>query len=178
MITLETEFASSAGGFLNEPLTYKQVVRSSVAAVYVRSRDGIIKDYEAFTIRIDPKGKVQKFPNGVVKVIEDDTENYPSTGQFGISAWTYKNKGAALAKFEALNNESTEDKTASVKEMLIPVKEFTVKELAEFNQVEYPIAAIFVRESLAVGKIQFLRAERRNLTGKGKPSNIYSAKTS
>lgn len=173
MIKLETTFVSSAGGFVNEPLTYNQVTRSDKAAVYVRSRNGMIKDYEAFEIKVDPKGKVLKFPNGVSKTIEDDTEKYPSTGQFGFIAWSYKNKGAAMAKFEELNKkESAPDSVNQSKDLLIPVMEFTVGECAEFNKVEYPIAAVFVREALATNKIKFLRTERKG--NAKRPSNIYT----
>jgi len=173
MITLEKEFTSGDGGFSGpDILTYKQVTRSEKAAVYQRSRGTYIKDFETIAIRVDPKGKVQKFPGGIVKVIEEDREMYPSTGQWGKMGWSFKNKGAALEKFERLNSEIlTEDAPEEAFAMTIPIGEFSTKDLANSNGIEYPIAALWIKTSLETGVIKFLKEERRNV--KGKPSKIF-----
>jgi hypothetical protein len=54
--------------------------------------------------------------------------------------------------------------------LLIPVGEFSTKELAEFNKVDYPIAAVFMKENPTA--IKFVRSERRN--AKGKPTNLFT----
>jgi len=197
MKTLETTFVSAAGGFANEPLTYTQITRTQKFAVYQRERDGVIKDYEVFEIKIDPKGKVQKFPNGSIKVVEDDTEKYASTNQFGRIAWSFKNRGGALHRFNELcnpqlaaailvNEEDTDpvEQTAPVATgrrgrakgerplLVVGEGEFSCKELAAANNVEYPVAVVFIREAIEAGTLKFVRSERRQ--AKGKETNLYS----
>lgn len=174
MIKLTEKFTSGTGGFITEPLDYRQVKRTDKAAIYERSRNGQVYDYEVFLIKIDPKGKVQKFPNGTTNILEDDTEKYPSNNQFGRIAWACINLEAAERRFEMLKQQSIDDEQepASVKEMLIPVGEFTVGELAAKNNVEYPQAFLFIKSGLESKNIKFLREERRH--AKGKASKIYA----
>jgi hypothetical protein len=98
MIKLETEFKSGEGGYSSDPLTYTQVIRNEWFAVYCRSKsNGRPKDWETIIIKVSPKGhKIFK------KVYLDDTEEYPSTGQFGSKAWSFRNKQAAIDKFNFL----------------------------------------------------------------------------
>lgn len=194
MIKLETEFVSGVGGFSATPLTYKQVVRNDSFAVYERSYAGRIKDYETIIIKVNPKG-FQIFDG---KPLEDDTEVYPSTGQFGFKAWSYGNKGAAIHRFIELTNESVkpEDDGNEVEpvgdapvtdavvtghrgrkpkerhELQIPVGEFSIKEMNELNQSEYQDSLFFINEQITKGTIKYLRDERRN--AKGKPSRIFA----
>lgn len=192
MISLALTFVSGDGGYGPPPgpLTYVQVARTDKVAVYQRFyADGRPKDFETFKIKVNPKGMVQKFPNGVIKIVEDDTEKYPSTGQFGFIAWSFHNKGAAMARYEKLCKEADGIEDApvevvesvgetpvskppkEVKALLVPVGEFTVGELADKNSVNYVTAHLYVKSE--IGKsIKFLRQERRN--AKGKLSNIYS----
>lgn len=170
MIKLPEKFTSGSGGFPGvDVLDYRQVKRTDTAAIYERSRNGKIFDYEVFIIKVDPKGKVQKFPNGTTNTLEDDTEKYPSNNQFGHIAWACVNLEAANRRFEMLQNGKEEPE--SVKEILIPVGEFTVGELAQQNNIEYLPASLFVKDGIASHSIKFLREERRNV--KGKPSKIY-----
>jgi hypothetical protein len=172
MIKLPTEFVSGDGGFTTDPLTYKLVTRNDMAAVYERSRDGHVKDYEAFLIKVDPKGKIQKFPGGTIKVVEDDTEKYPTNSQFGRIAWSFGNKEAAIRRFEKISIIPPDDEDDEpVQKIVVPVGEFTVTELATQNKVEYVTAAMFVKASVADGSVKFVREERRNL--RGKMSKIY-----
>jgi len=99
MITLPVTFTSGEAGFSADPLTYTQVVREGMFAVYERSRDGLVKDYEVIKIRIALKGDVS-----FKKITEEDTEHYPSTGTWGKKGWSFRSKGGALAKFEELKN--------------------------------------------------------------------------
>ena len=178
MITLETNFVSGDGGFASDPLTYRQLKRTAKVALYERSRDGKVKDYEVFIIKIEPKGKISKFPNGVVKVAEDDKEKYPSTGQFGFVAWSFGGLSAAEQRFEKLDKEENlpeDEEESSVKEIVIPLGEFTIGEMATKNEVPYSQAFLFIKAGVEKNEIKFLREERR--AAKGKPSKIY-AKTS
>lgn len=175
MISLELTFTDGAGGYSADPLTYKQIRRSVKVALYQRFySDGRPKDFEVFIIRVDPKGKIQKFPGGVVKVVEDDTERYPSGGQFGFTAWSFGNLTAANARFEKLDKEENlpEGEEESAKTITLPVGEFTVGELVTANGVPYSQAAAFVRDGVKDKTINLLREERRGTSKK--PSNIYA----
>lgn len=170
MIKLELQFVSGDGGFSADPLTYKQLARTENTAIYERSRDGKVKDYEVFRIKILPKGTT------VFKTVtEDDQEKYPSTGQFGISAWSFRSKGGAFARYEELKKEASDKETEEAeapKSLVVPIGEFTVGEFAEKNSLSYANAFLIVKASLANNSVKFLREERRQ--AKGKPSKIYS----
>lgn len=174
MISLETNFVSGEGGFASDPLTYRQVKRTDKVAIYERSRDGKVKDYEVILIKVEPKGKVMKFPNGTIKVLEDDREKYPSTGQFGFSGWSFRGLGAAESRYEKLCKEADlpveEEEEAKV--ISIPLGEFTVGELAEKNGVPYSQAFLFIKAGIEDKSINFLREERR--AAKGKPSRVFA----
>ena len=97
MIRLEETFTSGAGGF-NPPLTYKQLCRNESVAVYERyNPDGRIKDYEVFNIQVHQKGKMI-----FNQVLEEDREVYPGSSQFGQTAWSFGNVGAAMDRFKRL----------------------------------------------------------------------------
>lgn len=182
MITLPIEFKSGEGGFSTDPLTYKQIKRDGNLALYERSREGKVYDYELIIITVVPKGTVQKFPNGVIKTIEDDTEHYPSTGSFGKKAWALGFDRVAAEKYfeERLTKrdfvavEKPEEETAAEVEIPVSVKvdgEFSTKEYAEKNKMDYPTAYLAIKAGLADGTIKFIREERRNV--KGKPTKLF-----
>jgi len=176
MVTLEKEFVSGDGGFSTDPLTYKQVKRTETVAIYERSRDGQVKDYEVFIIRVDPKGKVQKFPNGSVKVLEDDIEKYPSSGVFGFTAWSIGSLKGAEYRFDELVAKGVaaaaeEENPTPEKAIIMPVGEFSTKELATANGIDYLAASLFIKAGLGDGTIKFVREERRNV--KGKATKLY-----
>lgn len=204
MIQLPLSFVSGDGGFSTSPLTYTQLKRNDKFAVYERSRDGKPYDYEVITIKVNPKGKELKFPNGIVKVVEDDTELYPTTSQWGRLAWTLPNQGIAMVRFLELSKEGitedislssdvvkdptpalqsenhpdeTEDDAKPYKgpDLLIPVGEFSTKDLAAFNNVEYPTAFLFRKDREHKGQIKFVRSERR--ATKGKPTQLFTKVT-
>ncbi len=177
MKSLETTFVSGDGGFASAPLTYHQVKRSAKCAIYERSRDGSVKDYEVFIIRVEPKGKILKFPKGITKLVEDDTENYPATSNFGRTAWSFGNLKAAERRFEELDKAENlpEEEEEPEKTFNIPLGEFTVTEFASFNELLYPQAFLFIKEAVENKTITVLREERRAL--KGKKSKIYAKTT-
>lgn len=170
MIKLETTFVSGEGGFSTDPLTYTQLARTENTAIYERSRSGSVKDYEVFRIKILAKGT--KIFDAIT---EDDQEKYPGTSQFGFIAWSFNQRLAAMKRYEQLSKDDA-DKAAEAlepkKELLIPVKEFTVGEFAEANGMTYANAFIFVKGALEKGSVKFVREERRQ--AKGKASKIYS----
>jgi hypothetical protein len=131
MKTLQTEFISGDGGFSANPLTYKQLARNQNYAIYERSRDGEVKDYEVFKIRILPKGhKI------FAKILEDDEEQYPSTGQFGVSAWSFGGKFGlerAMNRYKSLNNKSLEEPVKKAKITLPAKPKWTMLDLLAVN---------------------------------------------
>jgi hypothetical protein len=187
MIILENTFTSAAGGFAGEPLNYTQIIRSDKAAVYERSRDGIVKDYETIKIRIVPSGTVQKFPNGVTKITEDDTENYATTSLWGKIGWSFKNKQAAINKFNELNtaqagkDDVNEDEPVAVNvaskinntTFIFPATaNFSTKDFAETNKCEYITASLFLKSAVNDGSVKTAGQERRN--SRGKLTNLFT----
>lgn len=181
MIKLEETFTSGVGGFTGQDvLTYRQLIRSEKAAIYERSRDGVIKDYEVITIKINPKG-FQVF-NG--KPLEDDTEMYPSTGQFGFKAWSFhgsNGKQAAINKFNELNtdqavkneeNEMEEVVNSNTTFIFPSSATFSTRELADTNKTEYITASLWIKDAVKSGIIKSAGSERRNV--KGKATNLFS----
>lgn len=169
MIKLEETFISGDGGFSTDPQTYTQIKRTDKSAIYQVSRDGKINGFEVFLIKILPKG-TQIF----AKTQEEDEEKYPSTGTFGKTAWFCATLERANERYEELNNASVNaDAEEEKKEnLIIPVGEFSTKDFAESNKIEYPIAFLFIKSAIEENKIKFVREERRNV--KGKPSKIYT----
>jgi hypothetical protein len=205
MITLEKEFISGVGGFSQSPgpLKYVQLDRTNGLpinfAVYQRFyADGKPKDFETFRIKIVPKG-IQKFPGGASREILDDTERYAHTSEFGFTAWSFENEGAARWKFKKLatGNEinddvivdttsidsdvSVKDTTPSpsssvktnVKDLLIPVGVFKTQQLADHNNVHYNDARAFINLNLGT-KIKSLGRDESH-KGKGQKPVLFAA---
>lgn len=103
MKTLEIEFTSGEGGFSATPLTYKQIVRNQDFAVYERSLNGKVRDFELIKIKVHLKGH-QIFQ----KIVDEDTEVYPSSSQWGHFGWTYNDKNSALSEYKTRCNPSVE----------------------------------------------------------------------
>lgn len=167
VIKLQEKFVSGDGGFSSDPLTYTQVVRNENTAIYERSRNGKVKDYEVFHIKILPKG-TQIFQT----VTKEDEEKYPSTSQFGFSAWSYQTKHAAVVRYEKLNKRSDPAAENTPSSVIIPNVEFTVGEFAKQNSLSYANAFVFIKNAVANNFVKFVREERRNV--KGKPSKIFA----
>ena len=71
------------------------------------------------------------------------------------------------------SDEPVKPHTPSVKKELILFDgEFSVKELAEKNGVQYPIASVFLKEQEASGLVKRTREERRN--PKGPMTQLFS----
>lgn len=191
MITLEKEFVSGAGGYAQEPLTYKQLFRTENVALYARYRgDGTLKDHEVFKIKVTPKG-TEIFK----KITEDDIECYPSSNVFGKTAWSYKNYNAALQKYNDLVLESAERAEIDFKEnvenamnaprrgkgrrrvvrpeLVFPTSEtWSMKELLAANSEAYthPSAYVTLQEKIKAGLVVEVA---RVPQGRGKPAVMY-----
>ena len=71
------------------------------------------------------------------------------------------------------SGEPSAPRTPSVKKQLVLLDgEFSVKDLAEKNGVEYPIASVFLKAQLAAGVVHPTREERRN--PKGPMTQLFS----
>ena len=167
-----------------------QIKRSPNAAVYeVKAAKGEVVGYEVFKIKVTPKGT-----DIYGTILEDDTENYPCKGSFGKTAWFITDMSKALVRFYEIDQlvtdtleetESTQPLTTNSvpskrgrkkierEPLKFPNGEFSVNELAEFNQVTYVVAFTLMKEEETKGKVKFVRSERRN--AKGKPTKIFQA---
>jgi hypothetical protein len=172
MIKLQTQFVSGEGGYSSNPLTYTQVIRNDTYAVYERSLDGRVKDYETFVIVIKKKGH-----NCFGTIAQEDTEEYTSTGKFGKKAWSFKNKTAALNKFNELTAKNIIDDTDEdddKKSIVIPRENFTMKNLVGLN-TEYtqPVLYIEIQNLIKSNKVKVV-GHQKSESGRGKPQVIYS----
>ena len=200
MKQLETQFVSGEGGFSATPLTYTQVIRNNNFAVYERSLDGKVKDYETIHIKILKAG-TRIFQ----QVLTEDEERYPGTSEFGRLAWSFTGNGknAAINKF----NQLTEDKNEAVKPKKIvedkgfkaliknklsqepkirgrkrkerptivypTVEQWLMKDLLTLNpKWTQPLAYIQLKKDVGLGKVKEV-ARIKNQTGRGRASVAY-----
>lgn len=161
--------------------------------IYKRTKsDNSIFGYEVFIPSVKKAG-TYPLPGGKTITYTEDFEEYPGASKFGLSAWFCTNETMANKRFQSIignaqeivdvsdaDDEPTEIQPvksagrpkADRPALLVPVGEFSTTELAEHNKVDYPIAAVFVRENVAAGKLKFVRAEQRN--AKGKKTNLFT----
>lgn len=162
---------------------------------------GQIFGFEVFVPSITKAGTVQKFPNGTTRTIDEDMENYPGASVFGRSAFFCQSLERADGRFATMMGQEIEEAepvaaaekySIAVIEstpvapkhrgrpkvdrptLLFPVGEFSVKELAEQNKVDYPVAFLFLKEKEAAGLVEFTREERR--AAKGKATKLFRSK--
>lgn len=163
--------------------------------VYIYRRvlkTGKIFGFEVFVAKFIKAGTVLKFPGGVEKTITEDTEQYATKTDFGKRAWFCSSLERAETRFKQLieiqhntteNEEESEvetDGTSGVRGrpkadrpvLTLPVAEFSIKELAEQNKVDYSVAFIFAKEMETAGKIKRTREERR--AARGKATQLFS----
>ena len=167
-------------------VTLTQIKRTDTVALYQRTqKNGAPGGYEVFIIKKRLKG--QPLPGGLFEL--EDREVYPSANSFGKTGWAPGSLWHAMkiynelvtGKIEPVEGEDTEDapevptvkrEKKTPKVLTIPVAEFSCKELAASNQVEYPEAFIFLKSAVDLGTVKFVREERRNV--KGKPTKIFT----
>ena len=175
-------------------VTLTQLKRTPTVALYQRTqKNGMPQGYEVFMVKIVKAGTPQ-LGGGVV---EEDYEVYPRANSFGKTAWAPCSLGHAEKIYENLvkglkpcdvgeddaeedegaeTPETTEPKAKRVKKELpvltLPATEFSVKELAEQNKVEYSVAYLNVKSWLEAKTVKLVRTERR--AAKGKETSIYA----
>ena len=178
---------------------FTQVKRNEHVALYRRTVEatGKYDGHEVFLIKVRHKG--DKLPGGLVEA--EDREVYPSANAFSKIAWqmglgaceqkfqemTDRMNGIVHEKPEEPEEEEAETPAAAGEEpkhrgrpkkelptFVLPDGEFSVKDLAAANSVEYVTAYQFVKQE--EGKtIVPTRSERR--AEKGKPTQLYSKKS-
>lgn len=201
MKQIESEFKTNANGTgLQTFLMVLHGTNPEGNNVYIYQRtteDNKPYGFEVFIPNIKKAG-TYPLPGGKEITYPEDFEEYPGASLFGKKAWSCLTlerakehferlmcKGAAevdeeepekdalSVSSEVIFNPSSPKKQKGMKPILIyPVGEFSVKDLAETNKVDYPIAFIFVKESISTGKIKETRKERRNV--KGKETQLYA----
>jgi len=188
MKPLELEFVKNIGQTGNQ--TFKQL-ESGIAAngktIYIYSRTyndghrmGNIFSYETIIAVVKPAGEFT-LPNGTTLIHEDDYEEYATTSTFGRLGWEFPSLKGAKNKFDELvAGKTTENipagpvKTKKTKKTLpsltYPTMEFSTKEIASLNNLDYPTTYQSMMKDVADGKIKFLRSKS---LGKGKPTKMY-----
>lgn len=199
MIKLKEKFESGDGGFSAAPLFYTQIVRNDKFAVYERSRDGKVKDYETIKVKILKAG-TRIFQ----QVLTEDEERYPGTSEFGRSAWSFSGdvksaKVAAVNKFNKLTEDLNPKQVVEDKEfealvsaklnkepkirgrkrkerptLVYPVVEqWFMKDLITLNpKWTQPLAYIQLKKDVGLGKVKEV-ARIKNQTGRGRASVAY-----
>lgn len=176
-------------------VTLTQLKRTPTVALYQRTqKNDAPQGYEVFMVKVVEAGT--PLPGG--GVVEESYEQYPTANRFGKTAWAplslrhaekiYENlvKGLKPCNVDEETDEDETPETPTVPrvpgqrgrvkgerpQLTVPVMEFTVKELAEANKVDYPVAFTFIKEAIEGKTIKFVRSERR--ATRGKESNIYA----
>lgn len=201
MKLLDKEFVSNAnqtGTQTFKQVKSETLPNGKNVYLYVRvAEDNTVFAYEVFTASVKKAGEY-KLPKGKTIVYDDDFEEYPGSSKFGVSAWFIPSLISAEAKFLTLTTEPVKvEKSdpavvggAALGNSLAPSKkvgrgrpkgerplldlpdmEFSVKELAIKNSVQYPVAFLFLKEAEAAGKVKRTRTERR--AAKGKPTQLF-----
>lgn len=182
----------------SDAVTLKQIKRTPPdaphpAALYERwHKSGRLQGYETFIIKIVKAGTPQQGGG----FVEEDYEVYPRFRSFGRIAWAPSSKAHAEKIYNNLvegkrpcdvGNEVEDDDTDTADEpqtvnvikvqkptvdLTLPDGEFSTKELAEKNGVDYSIAYLFVKAGLAENKVKPTREERR--AARGKATQLYA----
>jgi len=199
MKLLPIEKVWTGDGFgATDAVTLKQIKRTPSdaphpAALYERyKKNGMLEGYEVFIIKIVKAGTPQ-LGGGFVK---EDYEVYPRSNSFHSIAWQPDNLNTAEKYYENLingnrprdavaeieDNDETEGQTVPVvhvtkvqkpvADLTLPEGEFSTKELAEKNGVDYSIAYLFLKAGLASNKVKPTREERR--ASRGKATQLFS----
>jgi hypothetical protein len=160
--------------------------------VYIYKRtleNGNVFAYEVFIPSVKKAGEYP-LPNGKTIVYADDFEEYPGASKFGHSAFCCKNLDRANAHFEGMmldpnlevvpsDDADSDDKPTIINRraygkktvLSLPTTEFSTQVLADFNKVEYYVAANFLREQKADNKIKLVRSQRIGTSKR--PTNFY-----
>lgn len=129
----------------------------------------------------------------------EPAETFPGSEQWGISGWTYKNLFAAEQRYDSIlgkisislvdsepdDPEINESTLPSIHRgrprrnkitLVLPPGEFSTKDVAELNTVDYADAVFFLKDKIASGAVKSVREERR--APRGPMTKIFSVITS
>ena len=160
-------------------------------------KQGQVFGYEVIIPSVKKAG-TYPLPGGKTITYTEDFQEYAGASKFGKSAWSYPSNLLKAAekkfKFEMEKGEKSEplmvgavaianslspnpSKTKGRPRvdrplLTIPEGEFSTTELAELNKVDYPVAALFLKDNEAAGKVMRTRTERR--ASRGKETQLYS----
>lgn len=178
---LDSEFTKT--GF-----RYKQVWRENDVAIFHKADiSGSIPRDAGFEVVIVTQHNGYEIGGNTI----EPSEVYPGSERWGILGWTYTNFLQAETRFNKVKNPenraqnieidmvdtppvfSSEPKSGNRRgrkplekpEIVIPEGEFSVKELAEANHVQYVIAYMFVKENVAKGLLKTTQEVRRAARG-------------
>lgn len=196
MKEIELEFDTNANAM--GIMTFRRVQQGTNHAgkhVYIYSReypDCAPSRFEVFIPSVKKAG-IYKLPGDKTITYTEDFEEYPGAAKFGFSAWDCNslphakmvyNRLMAIGEVVEIPEEIEKETSATTEPaapkhrgrqkgkrpvLTVPIgKEFSVKELAAYNNVEYIVAAVFVKESAT---IKYVRSERRN--PKGPETKLY-----
>ena len=175
MITLPQTKRWTGDGFGDtDARIFTLVQRNEKVALFKRTveKTGRSDGYEVFVVKMRLKG--QALPGGLFE--QEDREVYPSAGSFGKTAWHIHNLPFAKQRFEDLTLKGAveaEEENAPAKTYLIPAGDFTTKEFAAANNVEYSEATIWLREN--TGTLVLITGERKPPAGtRGKASKTFA----
>lgn len=196
MRTIEEQFsynANQTGVQSFERVCQQQTPTGHNAYIYKRVLpDGRIFGFEVFVPSVKKAG-TYPLPNGKSISYEEDFEEYPGAAKFGRSAWACITEERARVRLADLvkalpvalvesPEEEKESVTAPVSNgrgrprgerpvLSMPEGEFSCKELAEKNGVEYVTAFVFLKEAEEAGTVKRTRTERR--AARGKPTQLF-----
>jgi hypothetical protein len=191
MKPIEIEFESNANATgLQQFRRLKHGVNPQGKNVYLYVRTyangknlGKVFGYEVFAPTITKAGTVQTFPNGITRTIEEDTENYPGATLFGKTAYFCSSMESAEKRFAEMMEQPLEDAVeedieppkGKKPDMIIPVGEFTIEDLAQQNNVSYPTARNGLQFFLYYKEVKLAKKQR---IGNAKRPTKFFTKTS
>lgn len=171
---MSTNYQPIANEFDHKGFHYRLIERRGDLAIFEQSK---IVAYEV--VEIQKRDAWEIAGNSIPA-----HEAIPSSEQWGTKGFTCIDLDAAKNRLGRMERgeirpelpdeepESVVNYTKPNKELILPVGEFTVGELAAKNGVLYPIAFAFVKCAVGEKKVKFLREERKG--NARRPSKIYS----
>lgn len=116
------------------------------------------------------KAKFNELVTGTIETSQDIIgESDDTTGENDIELTNSDNSNLA----EVVNTPKYRGRQKNERPVLqIPIGEFSTIELAKYNKVDYPAAALFIKENNNT-QLKYVRSERRN--SKGKETKLFQA---
>ncbi|MDO8609276.1 MAG: hypothetical protein Q7R95_01890 [bacterium] len=185
---MDQEYKKLAEEFNKKGFHFKKVFREDNLCIYSMAKGEKIISFEAFLTKVNPAYEISGVTIGA-------SENFPSDSQVGVSHTAFScdslekaHERLAQIKQRRFNLDNPEIKVEKPiydgpkrtrgrkkgPEVIYNIpdnKDFSVKDLAEFNNISYANAFVFIQSSLEKGIIKFERDERR--ASRGKTTRIF-----